>query len=180
MVFRNLNGVYQICNYCMLTQCTQLECNCAWGLTFNQSYKLVQFMPMQKPHKCCNEGKGLRPFKPCHVGRHPLVHPCVYALMQGRAENSWIFSKICSMYLVIFTPLDHFYEDVKVVLDYWATTTTLPCVSSKQPGTWWYIQCFISSFILTCNHREHATTIWHNEADLHCFTTNRHLKAKLL
>ena len=77
------NGVYQVCTHCVLTQSTQLGCSRAWALASTQSHKLAQFMPVQKPYKCCNEGRGWT---------LPLRGtPRVYILAQGRAETPWIF-----------------------------------------------------------------------------------------
>ena len=77
------NGVYQVCNHCMLTQSTQLGCSCTWALAFIQSHKLVQLMLTRKLHKHYDEDKELRPFEPCHEGWTLLVHPHVYILAQG-------------------------------------------------------------------------------------------------
>ena len=56
----------------MFTQSTHLGCSCAWVLAFIQSHKLVQFTPMQKPHKHYNESRRLRPFELCREERTPL------------------------------------------------------------------------------------------------------------
>ena len=78
---------------CMLTQSTQLGCSCAWVLAFTQMHKLVQFMLMQKPHKCYNEGWGLCPFEPCHEEETPPSSwtPHLYILAQKVRRNSGDF-----------------------------------------------------------------------------------------
>ena len=61
------NGVYQVAN----TACShKVHSWGAWALDSTQTHKLVQFMPVQKPYKCCNEGEGLYPFEPCCPPSH--------------------------------------------------------------------------------------------------------------
>ena len=107
-----INGGYQICKHCMLS--TQLRCSSAWALAFIQSHKLEQFTPTQKPHGHYNEGEGLCTFEPCCKKGQPLsCTPHVYVLAQGAHRKTVeFFPKICSTYLVIFIPLDHFLRDL--------------------------------------------------------------------
>ena len=62
---------------------------------------------MQKPHKHYDEGEELCRFEPCHKEGHPLVHVLA---QEARRKTMDFFPKICSTYLVIFTPWTVFWE----------------------------------------------------------------------
>ena len=64
----NLIGLNQVCQLCV------------WRWFQTQTCKLEQFMPMQMPCKCYDEGKELHSFEPCMRGEPLLFTPNVYIL----------------------------------------------------------------------------------------------------